>query len=49
MHANLTKLCFIGRVEDFEADFKEFLTRMEVDRVRLVNENKVGLQGGRSD
>lgn len=36
---------FIGRVENFEADFQEFLSRVGIDQVQLVNGNVVDLEG----
>jgi hypothetical protein len=37
---------FIGRVENFETDFHEFLLRVGIGHVQLVNQNVVDLTGG---
>jgi hypothetical protein len=37
---------FIGRVENFEADFRDFLTRVDIDQVQSANANVVELEGG---
>jgi hypothetical protein len=37
---------FIGRMENFEADFEEFLARVGIEPVAPVNANVVELEGG---
>ena len=37
---------FIGRVENFEADFQEFLSCAKIDQGRPLNANVVDLEGG---
>jgi hypothetical protein len=40
---------FIGRVENFEIDFQDFLSRVEINDVSLVNANVSELQGAAAD
>ncbi len=43
------KVDFIGRVENFEADFRKFLVQVNIDQVQPDNANVVDLEGGAAD
>ncbi len=47
-HAGRQVVDFIGRVENFEIDFRTFLSLVKIDEVQIVNSNVVELEGGSS-